>query len=186
MNKWIYLTMAYLGNTRAQSKIGKYYLDKSDRNTALKWLNCAAEKKDADSIVALGYCHYLNDDVENALCYYKQAELLGSAEASYYLGSLYFSGNGVSEDRKKAFSYYCLSAARGFPDAIHMLAWCYEHGVGTERDIPRALELWREASEHGIEEAEKALQKYQDIIIEEWEFPVADQEERRMTSCHGK
>jgi len=167
MNKWIYLAMAYLGSTRAQSKLGQYYLDKSDRNTALKWLNCAAEKMDAASIVALGYCHYLDDDIENALRYYKQAELLENAEASYYMGVLYFSGEGVPENHEKAFSYYQLSAARGFPEAMHMLAWCCERGVGTEKDIPRAMELWNKASAHGVKEAKEALQKYQNVIIEE-------------------
>jgi TPR repeat protein len=36
-----------------------------------------------------------------------------------------------------------------------MLAWCYEQGVGTEKDIPRAVELWKKASEHGVEEAKR-------------------------------
>jgi len=167
MHEWINLAMAHLGNTRAQSEIGRYYFDQSDRDNALKWLNCAAKKMDSASIVALGNCHYLDDDIENALHYYQQADQLENAEASYYMGFLYFSGEGVPEDREKAFAYYQRSAARGYPDAIHMLAWCYEQGVGTKKDIPRAVELWIKASEHGSEEAEEALKKYQDVAIEE-------------------
>jgi len=159
------LTKAWLGDGKSQAKLGAYYLNKPhlsklDSNNALKWFRKAAANGDVSALTGLGYCSYLDDNVEAALRYYEQANEQGDAEAPYHIGLLYFAGEGVPEDLEKAFEYYSISAERKFPGAIHMIAWCYEQGAGVEPDSEKALSLWRKSAKYKIPESLCAIGSY--------------------------
>ncbi len=49
-------------------------------------------------------------------------------------------------------------ALRGDPDAQYNLAYLYENGIGVEQDEAKALELYRQAANHGHSLAHKNVQ----------------------------
>ena len=55
------------------------------------------------------------EDYAQAKEYFEKALEEGVIEAYYDLGSLYFEGNGVEQDYKRAFDYYQKGAKAGEP-----------------------------------------------------------------------
>lgn len=59
---------------------------------------------------------------------------LGNVDAQYYLGGLYYKGEGVGQNYAKAVEWFSKSADQGNPKAQTDLAQCYLFGYGVERD----------------------------------------------------
>ena len=58
----------------------------------------------------------------------------GDVDAQYYLGGLYYKGEGVEQDYAKAVKWFGESADQGNAKAQTDLAQCYLFGYGVERD----------------------------------------------------
>ena len=67
----------------------------------------------------------------------------------YNLGLCYEHGDGVEQDKHKAFELYERASEMGNSNAIYALGVCYEHGDGVEQDKHKSFELNQRASEMG-------------------------------------
>ena len=71
------------------------------------------------------------------------------ARAQCALGNLYFTGNGVEQDRARAAELYTRAAEQGDVQALSCLAECYEAGCGVPCDLDRAIALYDQAAALG-------------------------------------
>jgi hypothetical protein len=74
----------------------------------------------------------------------------GDAESCFILGSLYYSGTGVSRNPDRAFALLQQSCSGGWMRGCSGLAECYRAGAGTAVDNSLALENFDKACEAGI------------------------------------
>mmetsp|Transcript_113 Transcript_113/g.253 ORF Transcript_113/g.253 Transcript_113/m.253 type:complete len:437 (+) Transcript_113:117-1427(+) len=76
---------------------------------------------------------------------------LSSAQASYELGTIYYTGiDGiVEEDPEKAFALFERAAEQDHTAALYMVADCLVEGEGTERSVSKAVPLFYRAAERG-------------------------------------
>ena len=65
---------------------------------------------------------------------------MGSCQAAYELGMLYYEGNEVKQDAKLALSYFEKAAEAGLVDAQAMAGGMYWQGVGTKEDKSKGYE----------------------------------------------
>jgi serine/threonine protein kinase len=83
--------------------------------------------------------------------------LWGDAEDQRLLGMAYAQGEGVRQDKEKAFKLYRMAAQRGNATAQHNLGTCYYHGEGVAQDEAEAAKWFRSAAESGIADAQHNL-----------------------------
>ena len=81
----------------------------------------------------------------------------GDIEAQYWLGVLYYSGQGVSEDFKKAIYWFEKAAYRGHVGAQYELGWMYYYGRGVSKNVKKARYWFEKAAEQGHINAPHAL-----------------------------
>lgn len=74
-----------------------------------------------------------------------------------FLGSAYYWGDGVPQDRTKAAQLYLRSAELGNPETQYKIATCYEQGIGVDQDINKAMYWYQESAKQGWPDAEKRL-----------------------------
>ena len=65
----------------------------------------------------------------------------GDAKAQFFLGILYYNGQGVPQDYGKARQWYEQAAAQGHAGAQNILAELYYAGLGVQQDDVRAY-MW--------------------------------------------
>ena len=88
------------------------------------------EKKDPDAIFFLGKQYFhgalgLQQDIRKAIKLYGEAAQLGSIEALYSLGNLYFSGKGTQKNEAKGLQFWAEAAMQGHVESRWNLG-CYE------------------------------------------------------------
>ena len=59
------------------------------------------------------------------------------------LGLMYYNGQGVEQDYKKAVYWWDKSAEQGDADAQHNLGLMYDNGQGVEQDYKKAVYWYR-------------------------------------------
>jgi hypothetical protein len=101
----------------------------------------------------------------------KKAER-GDAIAQYDLGTMYYSGNGVSPDATKAAYWYEKSAKQGHADAQLELAVMYEKGAGVPQDYAKAIYWYQKAAKQGHDLA----RIWFCFLYENWELVEGNQE----------
>lgn len=69
-------------------------------------------------------------------------------EAQYYLGMMYYYGQGVTRDYTLAYRYIKMAWAGLYPEAIYMLGVMSEFGHGTEKDLNQAFEYYHASSKN--------------------------------------
>ena len=74
---------------------------------------------------------------------------VGNKDAQYYLGGLYYKGEGVEQNYEKAAAWFQKSADQGNPKAQTDLAQCYLLGYGVEKDSVVAIGWYRRAAAQG-------------------------------------
>src|SRR5712691_10076040 len=89
----------------------------------------------------------------------QEASGAGDAEAMQYLGFLYDTGHGVTQNRAAAALWYKMAASAGDAQAMTNLGVLYENGWGMTKDRAAALTLDRKAAAGGDENAKKRLQE---------------------------
>ena len=124
------------------------YLDKTDISTVLGESDVAKGK-------ALFYS--ADGDKEMAAYLFNKAAKTGNPIGEYFMGVVYFYGNGMPNDWQKAKHYFSLSANHGNTQAMCELANMYQYGIGIERDTMKAMELYSQAANEGNGFAMKKL-----------------------------
>lgn len=87
---------------------------------------------------------------------YNQA-LHGDKQAQYFLGVMYSSGDGVTEDDEQALHWYKRAAERDYAPAQRAVGLCYANARGVSRDQPQSVTWLRRAAENGDGEAQYEL-----------------------------
>jgi TPR repeat protein len=80
------------------------------------------KKSDPVAMTQMGKTHLEEGEYAKASEYWAKAAELGDAEANCCLGSMYFYGNGVEKDEKKAVYHLEQAAIGGHPNARGLLA----------------------------------------------------------------
>ena len=80
-------------------------------------------------------------------------------DALYVLGRMYYFGNYVGQDYKKAFDCFEQAVEQGCDAAKEFLIWLYFYGEGTEKNYSKACELYREKNPNGSCALEDAFEK---------------------------
>ena len=80
------------------------------------------KKNDPAATTAMGKKHYNESDYVKAAEYWTEAAELGYVEAHFSLGTLYYCGDGVEKDEKKATHHYEQAAIGGHTQARAYLA----------------------------------------------------------------
>ena len=90
---------------------------------------------------------------------YKAFEENGDPIASRLLGTLYYSGKGVEEDKRAAFEYF-LIASEVDAEAAYMAGFMLLRGDGVSADIYEGTELMSQAAEMGSSHAQLEMARY--------------------------
>lgn len=85
---------------------------------------------------------------DNEVSYYAENNEL-TAEENLITGELYYLGNGIEKDYKKAKNYFEKSAELGNENAEGYLGLFYEKGYGGEKDIDKALYWYKKSALKG-------------------------------------
>jgi len=83
---------------------------------------------------------------------YKEFKTLseqGNARAQYYLGSMYYFGVGITQDKAEAVKWYLKAAEQGDAEAQYELGHCYYEGEGVPGNVEEAMKWLRKADEQG-------------------------------------
>jgi tetratricopeptide (TPR) repeat protein len=80
------------------------------------------KKNNPVAMVHMGRRHYCEGDYQKAVEYWAKAAKLGDVDAHYCMGSLYYKGNGVDKDEKKAVYHWEKAAIGGHHHARVTLA----------------------------------------------------------------
>lgn len=155
------------GDMLAQYRYGRVLLEgrggPQDLMAARDWLERAAAQNQAAASVLLARL-YLSAapggparDPARAVVLLRPAAVRGNAEAQYYLGLLYSSGQGVTTDPVEALTWMQAAAENGHTEAQFELSRAYAEGIGTQVDSARALLWLQQAAEAGHGEAQYSL-----------------------------
>lgn len=147
--------------------------------------------------VRLGKAHEFNElDCEfspaKSVHYYTLAALGDAAEGDMALSKWLLAGSedgSIIKDEKKSFQHAELAARRGLASAEFALGYFYEIGVGCEADLQRAQGYYRQAADHGSEEARSridGLARSETMSRKDHEFNVSTQIHARQATIKLK
>lgn len=111
----------------------------------------------AAELVAKGLSSVRKFRMTQALDYFQQAAAQGSVEANFYLGELYYNGNGVDKSFPTAKTYFEKAANAGFAEAQYMLGVMYRNGQGCPKNLTTARQWLQRAALQGHAKAEQML-----------------------------
>jgi anti-anti-sigma factor len=124
-----------------------------------------AESGDADAMVELGKCHEegssVQQDMDEAFRWYRQAADLGHAEGQHKTGLDYAYGIGVDPDWSKAMAWYRKAAEQGHAEAEYAVGMIYCYGLAGESDKAQAIYWYQRALSNGYERARLELARLQ-------------------------
>ena len=110
--------------------------------------------------LAEGYEAYVRGEYEIAYTELLPAAQAGDYNAAYYLGLLYWDGNGVEKDVDTAVVWLNDAAARGHTGAQLSIALAYESGRGVKQNYHLGAEWISEAARGGNSDAQYLLGTY--------------------------
>ncbi len=129
----------------AQHQLGDLYNRgrgvRANAETSLDWYTRAANQGFSPSIGVLGVYYETQEDYRNALKWYRKGAELGNGTGIYGMGSLYYHGNGVKQDKKKALDWWIRSANQGATEAQKNVRRMLQKGDGVPADPARLQEL---------------------------------------------
>ncbi|EJK66574.1 hypothetical protein THAOC_12500 [Thalassiosira oceanica] len=109
----------------------------ADGASQLAMVQKRVDKGDAVAIKTLGSKHYhgklgLAKDVPRAIELWTEAAELGSLDAQYMLGHIYFNGDGVEEDKPRGICHWQQAAMKGHVTGRHFLGIAEEFNENYE------------------------------------------------------
>lgn len=109
-------------------------------------LNSGACDEDEVWLCNKGIEHYLSGDYVVAKEYFIQAAQHKNEEAEYYLGLLYYFGDGIKQDYGVARFWFEQSADSEYAKAQFYLGILYTFGYGVEQDYSEAFKWYQLAA----------------------------------------
>lgn len=104
-----------------------------------------------------GQLAYSKGDFQSAFTHWKQAEAQGNIQASYNLGLLYMSGQGVKKDVAIAIKSFETAAIKGLPEAQYNYGYMLMNGIGVPKDQKKSIKFVTLAAEQGLVAAQGQL-----------------------------
>lgn len=92
----------------------------------------------------------VQENINNAIKYYKQAAEQNHAKAQAKLGTLYYQGIVIQQNLEKSIQYFQKAIKQHEPLAANNLATCYEQGIGIEQNDIEAIRLYTLAAQKGL------------------------------------
>ena len=89
----------------------------------------------------------------------RQAAEQGDTETQFNLGTRYFFGEGLLEDKAEGIKWYRKAAKQGHAEAQYNLGMCYFYGYGVLEDKAEGLKLFCEAAGQGHAKAKEQLKQ---------------------------
>ena len=103
----------------------------------------------AASLNEAGIDAYNDDNYAEAYKQFYASASMGDAAGKHFLASLYYQGQGVTQDLTKAVALFKEAAEAAYPPSLANLALMYASGDGVEQDVQQALVFGRQAAEAG-------------------------------------
>ncbi|HEY3326355.1 MAG TPA: tetratricopeptide repeat protein [Novimethylophilus sp.] len=104
-----------------------------------------------------GLAAYKKNDYAAALKEWRPLAARGDAQAQNGLGSMYYSGLGVTQDDQQAVIWFRKAAEQGVAEAQFNLGGMYLAGRGAAQDDRQAADWFRKAAENGVAPAQTQL-----------------------------
>lgn len=109
-----YKKAAELGLVESMTNLADCYYSVGNNSEALKWLEMAAEKKDAIAMFEIGeHYKYIVHDEKKAFNYYLQAAENENSDAQFEIGTFYMEGKYVEKSREIALIWFNKAAQNG-------------------------------------------------------------------------
>lgn len=159
------------GEVEAISKIGVCYLEglgvEQNVELAVEKFTVAAEQGCDEAQFNLGRCYLLGNgvdvDIEKGVDWVRKAADQNNTYALFFMGLLTKAGDGgVQKNEEEAFRLFSKAAKQDFDEAKLELGRCYENGTGVAQDLKKAAQLYAEAAENGVKDAQDALGNLKD------------------------
>ena len=99
----------------------------------------------------------VQQDMQQAIEWYKKASAQGLVKANYHLGLCYKMGKGVNRDYEKAREYFLLASKEGEYLSMYHLGHIYEEGLGIKIDKNEAKRYYTLSATYGYKPAYKKL-----------------------------
>ena len=133
-------------------------LSKGEFTQAEKLLIPIAESGDLPTQALLGQMYlYKLKDYDKAFKWTSVAVENGHKDAIFDLANLYDSGNGVKQDKKKAFGLYLQSAEQGMDFAQLEVAMAYQLGRNVDMDLEKAAYWHHKAAKNDMQKSHLVL-----------------------------
>lgn len=129
-----------------------------------------SELPQAERMILAGYA-FGEGKTNMALAAFEALAEEGMGEAAFTLGQIYYNGQNVMQDRRRAVRLFDQAARDGHPFASFLMGQFYWSGEGVRQDRSRGVVLMRAAGAGGITEA--------DPIWQSWETELAQEEAGR-------
>jgi hypothetical protein len=113
-----------------------------------KWFKKAAKQGHVEFQYRLGE-HYQVQGNLKATMWLEKAAIQDHVQAQYELAHMYYRGEGVEEDQRKAAELWEKAAAKGHAKSQKFLGNMYYAGERVEKDRQKAFELWEKARARG-------------------------------------
>ncbi|MEG0895523.1 MAG: SEL1-like repeat protein, partial [Oscillospiraceae bacterium] len=140
------------GNQFAQYTLGKLYLEgehlEQNIAKAVELFSLSAQQGNEWADYTLGKI-YLSEvgyiDIAKAIEHLNKSAERGNQFAQYTLAGLYYRGENIEQNYKKAFDLYLRSANKGFSYAEFEVGKMYQDGIGIEKDQEKSDEYFKRA-----------------------------------------
>jgi TPR repeat protein/uncharacterized protein YggL (DUF469 family) len=156
-----YALAARQGHSEAANKIGTYFYDKKEYESAVKWFQAAADAgtpraKHNLAMLLLSDDLDVADFAEGAKLLQKLAEE-GYAPAQYDLGICFENGIGVYPYDPEALKWFQKAADNDHVEAQYQTGYFYYKGKGCSTDYVTAVKYLRKAAQSGHSDAQFLL-----------------------------
>lgn len=118
-NTW-WTKSAYLGFKKSYRHLGEIHLKEGNKDSAIFYLEQILEY-DKSVYGILGKIYYDEDEVEPSFVLFSEGAQSGDPVSMYYLGEMYYDGNGVEYNKKEAVGWLRKSAKAGYQPAMEYL-----------------------------------------------------------------
>lgn len=101
--------------------MGWFYLNgvgvEANEDEAIRWYRRSARQGEPRAMFSLGYIAYFRKDYSEALKWFERALGKDHHRSGFWIGKIYWRGQGVDRDRKRARSYFAQAAERKVVEA---------------------------------------------------------------------
>ena len=116
---------AQCGHADAVLAMGWFYLNgvgiRRDVEKARKWYRDSARRGEPKAMFSLGQIAFDESDFSSALQWFTRASESGHFRSLYWLGKLYWRGNGVQQDQRQARRLFHKAATKKVAEAQRLL-----------------------------------------------------------------